>query len=171
VIFVRAEDASGALALDARVDVQLGDIASHAVPAGINALFKLAQPTSVIRFTWAAQPGVTAWFILANDNSLMVHSPPARQLVTSAVGTAVSSAAVNVGTAATLIAASGGTRQSLVVQNLGSTDLYIGGAGVTVATGLKVPMNGGTMVIDKSTAAIYGVVAVGTADVRILAED
>ncbi|MGE5476167.1 MAG: hypothetical protein ACM3Q1_05900 [Bacteroidales bacterium] len=171
VIFVRAEDSNRALALDARVGVQLGDVASAVVPAGINALFKLKQTVPLVRFSWEAQPGITAYFLVAADDQLMVHAPPARQLVTSAVGNNISTAAINVASAAPVqLAAADGARQSVVIQNVGAADMYIGGSSVTAATGLRIAANGGSYVVDKCTAAVWAITQAGAAEARVMVE-
>lgn len=75
---------------------------------------------------------------------------------------------VTVTTAATLIVAARAGRQSVVILNEGTTDVRIGGSGVTTATGaLLTGVKGAGLVID-SAAAVYGIVASGTQVVSYL---
>lgn len=118
---------------------------------------------------WDAQAGVTAYIFISNQAEMRVSAPPSKQLVTSSIGTILTDAVISVTNSATLIKAATSGRQSISIQNLGAADMFIGNASVTTSTGLKVA-NGETYVIDKTTAAIYGITASGTADVRYLEE-
>lgn len=175
VMLVRADDASGNLSLDAKVMVQLGDIMGDAIPMGVNCTAHLRDPTAMVRFTWEAQPGVTAYFLLSANDSLVVNSPPAKQMVVSSGGTALVAAAAFVGGAApTRLAAASAKRQSVTIQNLGSLEIYVGGVGVTSATGIMLNGGGGVMVIEKTTADIWAVPSspsVGGSNVRVLREE
>ncbi|WP_341894310.1 hypothetical protein [Ferrovibrio terrae] len=121
--------------------------------------------------SWAAQSGVTAYiFVSQGPDALRFLSPPAKQLVTSSVGTTLATNAVSAATAATLLSAANALRQSVTLQNRDTTkDVAIGGSGVTMASGFILEP-GAIKTIDKTTAAIYGRVAAGTADVRVLEE-
>jgi len=64
-----------------------------------------------------------------------------------------------VGTSATPIVAARAGRSSVTLINLGTTDVYVGGSGVTAATGLLlIGAKGGGLVID-GEAAIYAIAA------------
>lgn len=89
--------------------------------------------------------------------------------VAQVLGDALAAAAVTVGTAATLLAAADDERKSLTLRNQGATDLFIGPAGVTAADGFPVAA-GEAFTLDRSTAAVYGIRASGSYDVRTLAE-
>lgn len=78
---------------------------------------------------------------------------------------------------ATLIAAANANRKALIIRNIGTGSgqtVYIGDSAVTVGVGL--PLNNGTgsskmgdvLTIEDATAAVYGRVASGTQDVRVL---
>ena len=170
ITFVRAENQDGTLALDAKINIQVGDMSADVIPASVNTILKMSERVNAVTLSWAAQSGVTAWIMMAPDDKLIVHAPPAKQLVTSSVASGLTVSAVSVGTAVVLLAASVTSRQSVVIQNNGANDIYLGGSGVTVATGLKVPANGGNMTIDKTTAALYAISAVAGNDVRVLVE-
>lgn len=90
--------------------------------------------------------------------------------VTLSMAGAFSATAAVVGIAAAVLVAQNLTRKSLVIQNLGTSDIFIGGAGVTVANGLRIKGNGGEFVVDKSTAAIYAISAAAGQDVRLFEE-
>lgn len=55
----------------------------------------------------------------------------------------------------------------LLIQNLSAGDIFIGGSGVTIANGIKVPA-GGSISFDSYSGDLYGRVAAGTADVRFM---
>lgn len=169
VTFVRAVDSSGVLALSALVNVKLGIASPQIIPASVNTLVKLQNPVNAVVFSWAAQPGVTATFMVSPDEQVMVHAPPAEQLVTTSIGTTLATTAATVGTSAVQIAPAS-LRQSLVIVNNGGSAIYVGGSGVTAATGVPVPANGGVLVLDKTTAAVYAVAASGSNDVRVMTE-
>lgn len=171
VIFVRAEDAAGGLALDARVDVQLGDIASQAIPAGVNALFKLRSATQMVRFSWAAQPGVTAYFLVSAGDELMVHAPPARQIVTQAMGTTVAAGQFAVGNVVAVeVAPATASRQKVTIRNASaSATVYLGAAAVTAATGFPLAP-GDAYTVEGTTADVWAIADMAGADVRVLTE-
>lgn len=60
-------------------------------------------------------------------------------------------------------------RRSMIVYNNSSSTVYIGGSNVTTSNGLPVPANSYSPALDAGPKLIvYGVVASGTADVRVL---
>lgn len=73
---------------------------------------------------------------------------------------------VTVGSGGTLIKAANSDRFSILIQNVDTTPVYIGESGVTTAKGLLLQKND-IFSSDIFTGAIYGRVAVGTADVRV----
>lgn len=177
MVWAGTQDAAGrpsTMNLATLVEVAFGNKEDDFVPLGING----AAFGEVTRYQlrWAAQSGTWAHFLLTRSDSrnsgIQIEAPPARQIVTSSVGTTVTATAVAVDTTAggVQIAAASSTRQSIVIQNLGAVDVYVGGQGVTSASGLQVPKQGGSLVIDKTTAAIYAIAASGSADVRVLVE-
>jgi hypothetical protein len=77
----------------------------------------------------------------------------------------VSTAQVTVVTTATLVAASRSGRQTVTIENTGTTAFYVGGAGVTAATGFLVPGVLGASLTLSVTGAIYAITASGSAAV------
>lgn len=73
-----------------------------------------------------------------------------------------------VGTTATPVVASRAGRGLVTIVNTSTTDVYIGGAGVTTATGSLLPGTKGASLTLPSGAAFYGVVGTGTAVVTVL---
>jgi hypothetical protein len=71
-------------------------------------------------------------------------------------------AAVTVGTTPTAIPAASNS----LVQNLGAAPVYLGDASVTTTNGFALPSKYAVSV--KNGAGLYGVVATGSADVRVL---
>lgn len=75
--------------------------------------------------------------------------------------------AVSVGTTPTLLHAADDDLISLTVFNNGADPVYLGGATVTTATGIPVAAGQARQLV-VTGEAWYGVVATGTADVRVL---
>jgi hypothetical protein len=67
-----------------------------------------------------------------------------------------------VGSTATLIVAQRSGRDTVVVENTGTTAVYLGNSGVTISNGLLLPGVVGASVALETTDAVYGVVASGT---------
>lgn len=74
---------------------------------------------------------------------------------------------VSVGTTATSLAAARPSRIKLVIQNLSTTPVYIGPAGVTTANGLLLPGTAGATLEIPTTAQVFGIVATGTGSVAV----
>jgi hypothetical protein len=82
---------------------------------------------------------------------------------------AVNSRAVSVGTTATRLDNSGNNAQSLAVYNAGSATVYVGGSDVTTANGIPVAATSWGPGMDlKPGDALYGIVASGTHEVRVI---
>lgn len=85
----------------------------------------------------------------------------------------VASQAVTVATTATQLTGgdTGAKSGSFAVANNGAATVYIGGAGVTTATGFPIAA-GASMGFDlrSATDEVYGIVASGTVEVRVLLE-
>lgn len=85
----------------------------------------------------------------------------------------VASQAVSVGTTATQLTGgdTGAKSGSFAVANVGAATIYIGGSGVTTATGFPIAA-GESMSFDlrSATDEIYGIVASGTVAARVLME-
>lgn len=116
--------------------------------------------------------GAPASFVIAIsegdilDNRLSVNTT----LTVKSGDTLGNPAAVSVGVAATPIVAASASRNSVEVFNNHATEiLYVGGAGVTTATGRPVfPKTGWSI---DTGAALYGIVGAGTVDTRIITVD
>lgn len=171
VTFLRAIDSSGQQALDALVNVQLGDVISDAIPMGINATASLREPTGVVRFSWAAQPGVIAHFLLSADDNLVVTSPPAKQLVTQSFGVSLSMSNVNVGTVAAKLAPANSARAKLTIRNNSAGNIiYMGkSSAVTAASGFPLAP-GEAYTFDGTTAEVWGIASAAGTDVRVIQE-
>lgn len=77
-------------------------------------------------------------------------------------------AAVVVGVAATLLAAASATRRGLRFYNAGTVDVYLGGAGVTVAAGaIKIAPGQAWIESEAAPAAWYGISASAAQSVRV----
>lgn len=77
----------------------------------------------------------------------------------------VSHGAKPVGATAVLIAAAR-DRAAITIQNKGAAAVVVGGSGVTTASGIEIAA-GATLTLETG-AAIYGIAASGTNDVRYL---
>ena len=107
------------------------------------------------------------WGRTDDDDALVVtvESANAPLTVTEAPGTTLTTGGISVTSSATLIVAAATTRRGLVIQNNSSDDVYIGASGVSTTTGVKLAA-GASVVDNASSAAWYGIVASGTANVR-----
>ena len=77
---------------------------------------------------------------------------------------------VSVGTTATAVLAVNLQRTYAVVKNLSTnTAVYVGTSGVTQTNGYQIPTSGGTVEVHIADS-LYGIVASGTADVRVIEE-
>ncbi|BAE51214.1 hypothetical protein [Paramagnetospirillum magneticum] len=171
VSFVRAEDTGKAEVLGAKVSVMLGDVVMDQVPLTTNSIIRIRKTVSLCKFTWDAQPGVTAYILVAPDEDVMIHSPPSRQLVTQSMASALAASAASIGTSAALVAAANGSRQKLTVKNnSASATIYLGADNaVTTASGFPLgPGEGFTF--EGTTGAVYAIASAAGTDVRILAE-
>jgi hypothetical protein len=103
---------------------------------------------------------------LATDTAIVVTQSP-NSIIPLSVGAAnIAASQVSVTSTATLISAArtgapGTGRVDITIENFGSTDVFLGGSGVTISTGMKLPGNPGANTTITTTAAIYGIVASG----------
>ena len=72
---------------------------------------------------------------------------------------------VSATTSATAIVAARPARRTLTLENTGTTPVYLGGAGVTAATGFLLPGVAGASVTFSYAGALYAITASGTAAV------
>lgn len=77
-------------------------------------------------------------------------------------GGTIATAQTTVAATATLISAARSTRNSITITNHGTTDVFIGLAGVTTTTGILLQGVKGTSITLITTAAVYGIVAAAT---------
>jgi len=167
--FINCETASGALDLNGKVNVRLGQTDSETVVLRLNNAVS-GVPARHITLSWDAQSGLTATFLLSPDKSTLdIDADPPAQLVTGELASNVGNASVTVGTSAVLLASAASTRKSLTIQNLGASEIYIGGSGVTTANGLKVA-SGQPWTTTTATGAYYAIGAAAGLDVRLLEE-
>lgn len=171
LIFVRAEDASGAEVLGAKVMAMLGDVTEDQLPMTSNTIIRCKTPVGMVRFSWAAQPGVKAYILMAVDDSVMVQSPPSKQLVTQSAASTVTASAASVGTSAAQVAASNGARQKLTVRNNSSSAKVYVGQDNTLTTSNGFPLGPGEgFTFEGTTAAIWAISDTASTDVRIMSE-
>ena len=86
----------------------------------------------------------------------------ADNFVTGAVSVGTTPVALRVG------AANLTNRKSILIQNLGTTALFVGTSAVTIATGISIPAQG-SIVLDLTAAfTVYGVVGTGSNSVRLM---
>ncbi|MCA3247281.1 MAG: hypothetical protein ING29_12485 [Azospirillum sp.] len=167
-------DTNGGQVLDGRIVARFGDANARAVPCTYNSKIEFTKTVDLVVLSWAAQPGRTALIILAEDaQAFEANNAPTRQLVTSAIGTGLARAQFSVGTSAQIIAAANTLRQSVTIQNRGTAAVAIGHDNLTTvagATGGLIIDPGGSLTIDKTTAAIWAIAAAAAQDVRTLTE-
>jgi hypothetical protein len=172
IVMVRAENADGTIAQDARVGVRLGINSEDYLTFTQNT--KVIADTNAYFFEWAAQPGVTAFFCISREGfgggrGIEIDAPPATVQVTSAMGAAIVTSAATITDSAALVLAVSANRKKATIKNTGSATVYIGPAGVTSSTGF--PLDGGEgYEVAGTTAAIYAVTATGSGSVRVVEE-
>lgn len=71
-------------------------------------------------------------------------------------------AQATIATTATVIVASRVGRDTVIIENSGTTAVYLGNSSVTTTTGLLLPGVLGASVSIETTDAVYGIVAAGT---------
>jgi hypothetical protein len=152
-------EADGSENLTGIVTAQLGfNTNADPLPMRTNSKIASAQPISNVVISWAAQPGIAMKLFITHDpRTLHVDTPPERQLVSSSVGTTLTTSQVTVNTGAgQQLAAASATRQSVTVRSLlTNTDrVYIGASSVTSGNGLPLEP-GESVTIDHTSAAIY----------------
>lgn len=117
----------------------------------------------------AAPPGTLADGSLSAplmDNYGQLKVVPVGTITTSSVGTSnFSTGQVALASTATQIVSSRSTRRSITIVNLSTTDMYIGGSGVTTSTGQLLLGTKGAAITMEVVGAIYGIVATGTPSV------
>ena len=75
---------------------------------------------------------------------------------------------VSVGSTATLLSAQGTAKVSVLIENHGTTEVFVGGLSVTSSTGFKIPgVAGATLTLDTS-GAVYGITASGSQTVSVM---
>lgn len=166
-VFQDAKRQDGSQELDAFLRIKIGTDGVDAPVFRLNS--KIDGAFDALRVSWDATPGVTAYIYIARGPGLLrIEAPPPKQIVSTAFGSSLATAAVTVGTSATLLAAANSARQSVLIQNNGTADIYVGGASVTTANGIKVEA-GGSVAIDKTSAAVYGIAA-SNQNARVMTE-
>lgn len=84
-------------------------------------------------------------------NPLMTSTPGSANVATSQAASSISPAA------GTLLVAARANRRSVTITNItGAQPIYVGGSGVTVATGDFIPGTAGSSKTYPTTAALYG---------------
>lgn len=167
---VEFQDATGAVKLDGKIEVQIDGANAPFLPLRYNGKVLLPERTEWVRVKWDLQADTYCLLLTAPEpNKLVGDFPNPKQLVTSSVGTSVAVAEVTCDNTVDLLAAADAARQSLLLKNISGTTAYLGPVGVTAATGYQVDP-GEEFRVDKSTAAIYGITAAGVATFRRFVE-
>lgn len=82
--------------------------------------------------------------------------------MSKSLNTKFSTSQTVVATTATPIVAERSGRDTVVIENHGTTNVFLGNSGVTTSTGLLLPGVVGASVAIETTEAIYGIVGTGT---------
>lgn len=80
----------------------------------------------------------------------------------SNINKAFKTAQATVATTATPIVAARAGRDTVIIENSGTTAVYLGNSTVTTSTGLLLPGVLGASISLETTDAVYGIVAAGT---------
>lgn len=91
-----------------------------------------------------------------------------RQLINDAPNISVTCGAVSVADSATALGTAAAGRMRLLIQNNGDKPMFVGPSDVAVATGLEIA-KGATLSLELGEAVdLYGIVASGTVDARVM---
>lgn len=128
------------------------------------------QGVDTFRAAWANTPGVFAYLTVSPDANLFEDDTPNPiQSFTQSVGTTITTNNPSASAAGQQLIAASSLRQSAMIQNKDVVDVAIGGSGVTMSNGILLSPNQ-IIVLDKSSAAIFGRVTSGSATLRTLVE-
>lgn len=102
-------------------------------------------------------------------DSVTAHQGGSWTVTAAAPNTTVLATAVSVTTSATLLPASAlANRKKIEIQNNGDKSIFVGGSGVTTASGVEVAKGATYSQELGPSALIYAIVASGTCDVRVM---
>lgn len=164
----RFEDANGVAKLDGQIEVSFSVSEDDFIPMQYNN--RVAWQADRGRIRWTAQPNTVVIVGIASDaREFAADTPNPKQLVVSSGGSAVGASAVTVGTLAVVVAPTSLTRQKATIQNRGPAPIYVGGASVTVASGIELP-SGQSYTVTGTAADIYAISGASGNDVRVLTE-
>ena len=141
------------------------------VPIFVDGKLISFQTVDNIRVFWDNTPGVFLYLVVSQNSNLFENDTPNPiQSFSQSVGTVINQGEVAIGTSATLIRPANANRQSLMIQNIGTTGIpvFIGNSAASTLNAMPLAI-GQTIVLDKSTAAVYGDCA-STENVRWLEE-
>jgi hypothetical protein len=167
--YVFAADVNGNFNPQPALTVALGRASGDPIPLGVNGLIRGETDDYYVR--WTPQNFVATLVLAYNlgADGIYIEAPPAKQLVTPASATLLTTAQVVVGSSATLISAGGAFSVSRTIKNNGSAILFLGPIGVTTLTGFAVAP-GDAFTLSGNTAPVYGVSAAGGLAVSVLSE-
>lgn len=136
--------------------------AAQQTPAAVNGcIYNSSLPTLVA--------GQSVVFSCGPSGELIIATNPANPL--SVAGGASSNYAPSqvsvAATATSLIAARSGGRNAVIITNMSTTPVFLGGSGVTAATGGYLAGIVGAAKVLPYNGAIYGITATGTASVSV----
>lgn len=164
----RFEDANGVAKLDGQIEVSFSVSEDDFIPMQYNN--RVAWQADRGRIRWAAQPNTVVIVGIASDaREFAADTPNPKQLVVSSGGSAVGASAISVGTSAVIVAPTSLTRQKATIQNLGAAPIFLGGVGVTVASGIQLPP-GQSYTVTGTSADVYAISGVAGNDVRVMVE-
>jgi len=107
--------------------------------------------------------------LLSSLSFAQTISTPAPVSTAVSISVLTSQITVTNPTGGTLIKAANINRKSILIRNTGLVSMYVGPRGVTVGLGFLLKADE-TMVLDRNTAAIYGIVSAGTTTASIFEE-
>lgn len=168
---VTFRDATGAPVNNVQLQVAFGQQDQDRLTLDYNGQIACEPRNDVTRLFWVNTAGVFAHVVYSPSAALFQNDcPNPLQTFTANVGTQFDAAYVTVATTATLLSAANSNRQSVgIFNNDASAAMYVGDASVTTANGYPIPA-GGQAFFDKSSAAIYGIVAASTINARTITE-
>lgn len=169
--FHSANDAAGVPQPSAEVSVTLERSGDAAFPLRLGQAI-IAKQGLYCRLTWSGQSGVPeALFVVSPDpDKLDLDSTPPVLQVVGDRGASLAIGSVAISGVAAVIAAANANRKRLTISNDGPNPFWIGPAGVTAATGLRLDP-GDDYSSPDTTAAFYGISAAAGEVARYLEEN
>lgn len=152
---------TGTVALDAATLAALEDVTVSATDFDIRDLTAATDSVSI-------SDGTDTLAINADGSINVQFAAAGKQSVVETNNGVANSATTATTTAAAIVTTALADRTKLLIQNNGSSVVYVGDSGVTSTTGVRIPKGGSFEINVSDAVALFAVTASGTADLRVM---